>query len=163
MLKGKKKLDNYLTNWCQSNGFDIKCKLGPNFEYDSNNKTVYYSLIIVDTHDKLFYNEVCKPLLNVKACNSFILSLFHEIGHFKTESNFDDDEWCDYFDMVDKLRSKSKFTNRDYRKYYYSEPEFAATEWGCKYINKNSSKVSKLYEELLPLIQDFYIKNNVEA
>jgi len=162
MLKGYRKIDKYLTDWCKKNGFNVKCRLDTDFSYEEDTKTIYYALVIPQAHDELFY-DICKTFMpDVEKCDNFLLSFFHELGHHQTQDYFFDEEMYDYFDFLDTFDNKKKLTKKDYKRYYYHPVEISATEWGCTYINNNLIKIKDFFDGLVPLIMNFYKVNKVE-
>lgn len=142
MLKGVGKLNNYLTKWCRSHGFNVTCKLSTDFSCGMESNTIYYALVIPEEHADKF-SQLCSVLLN-DTSNIFILSFFHELGHLYSE---------------EKVAGKDSTNRVD--KYYNSEIEYSATVWACKYINEHSEEVNKMYNEFMELVYTFYNENGV--
>jgi len=161
MLKGYRKINIYLTNWCRNHGFNVRCRLAPDFSYDSDKDIIYYSFVVPEKSNQVFMELFKNDLHNIEECDSFILSFFHELGHYITKNDYDDIEWCDYYDFVESFNKKSKLTKMDYKRYFCNQIEFDASMWACDYINQNTEKISDFFENLQPLILDFFTKNKV--
>ncbi len=160
-LKGYRKINKFLTDWCNNHGFKVKCRLASEFQYEDESKTIYYALTILQMHDQLF-EAICKPYLtNIEKCDNFILSFFHELGHYMLDSTYLDEDWIEYYDLLVKLE-KDKLTKKDYIKYYTCPIELNATQWSCNFINDNVSLIEQFWKDLQPLILEFYRINKIE-
>lgn len=149
MLKGVEELNNYLTNWFKSNGYDINCKLSTNFCYNTATDEVNYSIFLPAEQSGVFAEKVCEPLVG-NVYDPFILFLFHEVGHKYTIDKFSKKDLEYYF--------ANKPASTDY---YYLDIEYEATKWGCEYIKNNLEKVRQLYEEFMLLVRNFYTLNEL--
>jgi len=161
MLYGYKKLDKYLSDWCKTNGFKVSCQFSTDFEYDSDLGILYYSIVVPKKHDELFY-QICKKYLpSLTKCDNFILSFFHELGHYVTEDDYTDDEWTDYTKFINEFKN-SKLTLQDYKRYYKYPIELNATKWGCQYIEHHLDQIKEFSDITSNLIKQFYKRNNIE-
>ena len=156
-----KEINNYFNEYFKSKGWECTAAFSNDFSYDFSNDIIYYSFIVNEDHDKLFA-EICgsyKP--EVASVNNFILSLFHEIGHYMTCDIFTDKEWKHYDKQNDKFMDKlSKPISREeelklYRAYYNLEIEMEATMWGCDYIVAHWDEVHELYDGFRKLSTEF--------
>ncbi len=133
-LKSEKKLNQYLHSWFQANcGFDLDFELGTDFEYVYVDDLIRYAFVVPDDHDKMFF-DVCREIApELESCDNFLLSLFHEVGHYITQEDFEDDEWDDY-------NEKSDWGN-DYNGYYHHPIEYEATRAGIELMLENQHKI----------------------
>ena len=163
MLKGVGKINKYLTDWCKSNGFKVKCRIGSDFEYDRIHNIVYYSFVISDDHDKLFKSLCSQYLSNdIQECDTFILSFFHELGHYLSKDDYDEDEWDKYFKLKERLTNKKRCTDKDFIKYIMHPIELEATIRGCEYLNSHIDNVEIFAGNLSKLTTEFFKLNNIE-
>ena len=164
MLKGIDRINKFLNDWLRDNEFECTVQLDTDFHYDIVNDVIHYSLIVPMSHNDLFLKvcQECRP--EIGDCDNFILSFFHELGHFNTYYMFEDDEinsyefLCDSFDVTDE----NDFTDEDYDTYYHCDVELEATQWGCDYIVEHEAEVREWWKTLKQLILDFYEINNIE-
>lgn len=158
MVKEIKDINNYLNNWLKENDFECCALFDVDFSFDCTNDIIYYSLIVPGDHDELFL-KVCqeyKP--EIGNCDNFILSFFHELGHYMTQDIFSEKEWEDYYSY---FAPDNDSDDSYYLRYYKSPIEYEATMWACDYIVSNSDKVSEWWRGLQPLILDFYKENDI--
>lgn len=140
-LEGVKVINDYLNRWLIDNHFDCTVKFGTDFSYDYLNDIITYSFMVADTFDKEFI-KVCKFCREeINTADTFILSFFHELGHFETQAIFTDAEWKNYDKLCKKLSKKKKPKIKDYKKYWYHPVELEATRWACDYIVNNKEKI----------------------
>lgn len=147
-----KEINNYFNEYFKSKGWDCTAAFSNDFSYDFSNDIIYYSFLVNEAHDKLFA-EVCgkyKP--EVADVNNFVLSLYHEIGHYMTCHIFTDEEWVYYDEQNEVFQNKLiNITTEDeelelYKSYYNLDIEMEATMWGCDYIVSHWDEVEALYE-----------------
>ena len=143
-IKAEKELNQFLHNWFLSNcDFDLDFELGTDFDYTYVDDKIHYAFVIPDAHDKMFF-DVCKEIApELEQCDNFLLSLFHEVGHYITQEDFDDDVWDDY-------DAKSDWGN-DYNGYYHHPIEYEATRAGIELLMDNADKIP----EMLKTIQKY--------
>ena len=159
-LKGYRKINKFLTNWCHENGFDVKCRLHTDFQYEDSTKIIYYALTVPQKHDQLFL-EVCKPyLINITSCDNFILSFFHELGHNQINDFITAEDWEDYYKLTEQLKTNT-LTEEDYLAYYLNPVELEATKWGCTFISMNIDLIQDFWLKLQPMILEFYTVNKI--
>lgn len=162
MIKGIKEINGFLNNWLKDNDFDLIVKYSNDFYFDEINDIVSYTFTVPGKHDEYFI-EFCKNITpEIVNCDNFILSFFHEIGHYETQDLFTEKEWEEYIKAVNKLNRRIIHSKKEYFKYFNLKIEFEASYWACNYIVENKDKIKKFWEELQPLILSFYILNNVE-
>lgn len=163
IMKELKPINDFLNSWLKKNHFDCSVEFDTDFSFDCMNDIIHYSIVVVQEHDKLFL-EVCKKVCpEIIESDNFILSFFHELGHYMTQDEFSEKEWEKYDKFCDKISSIESPTQKDYFRYYNHKIEIAATEWGCNYIVNHSRKVKNWWSKLKPLILNFIEENNIEV
>ena len=131
ILQGDKKLNQYLHNW-----FKTFC----DFDYTYVDDRIHYAFVVPDIHDKMFF-DVCKEIEpKLESCDNFLLSLFHEVGHYMTQEDFDDSVWEDY-------DAKSDWGN-DYNGYYHHPIEYEATKAGIELMLSKRSEIPELLSNI---------------
>ena len=143
-IKAEKELNQFLHNWFLSNcDFDLDFELGTDFDYTYVDDKIHYAFVVPDAHDKMFF-DVCKEIApELEQCDNFLLSLFHEVGHYITQEDFDDEVWDDY-------DAKSDWGN-DYDGYYHHPIEYEATRAGIELLLDKADKIP----EMLRTIQKY--------
>lgn len=163
-LKGIKKLNKAVTALvneyvCE----DIKCKFSTIFCIDDDK--LYYSLFQDEHTDAIWrkwlaleygdrYNE---------DFSTFVLTFLHEVGHYFTIEDFDDDYEndqkakaslaIDYDNDTEQEIVEKNFT------YWELPVEKAATDWAIDFYNEHFKEMKIFYMKLLSVISDFYIAN----
>ena len=162
MLKGVDRINKFLNNWLQDNGFECTVQLDTDFHYDIINDVIHYSLVVPMSHDELFLSvcQECRP--EIGDCDNFIVSFFHELGHFNTYHLFDDKEIDLYDSICESIYREEALTDEEYDTYYHCDVELEATQWGCDYIVEHSDEIEEWWKTLKQLILDFYEINNIE-
>ena len=141
ILQGDKKLNQYLHNWFKTFcDFDLDFQLGTDFDYTYVDDRIHYAFVVPDIHDKMFF-DVCKEIEpKLESCDNFLLSLFHEVGHYMTQEDFDDSVWEDY-------DAKSDWGN-DYNGYYHHPIEYEATKAGIELMLSKRSEIPELLSNI---------------
>ena len=158
-----KQINNYFNNYFKSNGWDCVAAFSNDFSYDFSNDIIYYSFLVNEAHDKLFADVCGEYRKEVKSVNNFILSLFHEIGHYMTCHIFTDDEWKHYDEQNELFKSKLECISDEkeelelYKDYYKLNVEMEATMWGCDYIVSHWEEVHNLYDGFKNLSTEFLL------
>ena len=137
-----------LQKWCEQNGFeDITIVSDSEWYYDHAKTEIAYTMgkdpVVEET-----FKEYCKKCGLLDEFDPFILSFFHELGHYETFDIVEDDEYeNDYFCKV-ALNVKENRTRDDYFAYYDLEMEWMATAWAIKYIQLHTDEVRELEREV---------------
>lgn len=141
------KITNILNDFLEP--FDCTAEFGKDFAYYSNDNTITYSLLVIDSCEKTF-SKFCKILFPEITADVFLWSFLHELGHNMTEDDFDDKEWIQY-------RIDAVSCSNDYQ--YYNLPiEKAATAWAGEYMLTHTEEVAILWNKLSSTIAEFYEK-----
>lgn len=159
-LKGISTLEWWLTKWLKNHGFpDVKARAAADFQYDNYEETIYFALAVPDEHDKKFI-KFCQDHFSFPYdCDNFILSFFHELGHYVTWDDWDDDAWIRYFDSKDNLIAN----DAPIEDYFALPIEFWATCWGCVYIKSHAQEIEEFWRVCQKLIMNIYNINRVEV
>ena len=133
-------LNDYLHDWFSQFGFDLDFELGTDFQYQFVDDKIYYAFVIPDAHDRMFF-DVCREIApELEQCDNFLLSLFHEVGHYITQNDFEDEVWDDY-------DAKADWGN-DYNGYYHHPIEYEATRAGIELLLDNADKIPDLLRNI---------------
>ena len=163
-LKGKKRINRIINNYLRK--FGLKGILDTDYCAYLEDKTVGYALMVTDASDKYFI-PFCESIDKEVKADTFILSIFHEIGHFMTWDNFTDREIENGFlakDLIDaaiNATEDDEVIARENYNYFNLPEERAATEWGLNYIKTHAAEVGKFWAILKPAIMQFYKKNHL--
>ena len=130
----------------------LDSQIDTDFAYDPVSDTVFWTLVVSEQNDKdfhdFFYSLGCKVEADV-----FILSILHEIGHSQTLRYLSDEEY-----NYSQDRKAEKLSNYEY---FNLPDEIEATKWAVNYLNENADKVEAFWNELQPLIMEFYKRNHI--
>lgn len=155
------KINTILNNFLSDNDFkDVTCELNKDFMYLPDKKIIYYAFTTVDSGmewldfiSKLYSNsEYFENKFNLDYFDNFILSFFHELGHYAT---FDD---CDESLYWSSQKAIEKINNGELSSeiYYFLPTEMNATIWACDFIFNNADKINKMWIEIKNLLMEFY-------
>ena len=147
-----RKLSRYLSRWCKNHGFDVSVRHDTEFAFWLNKNVVTYSFLVSDFHDKTFIKVFKKQGLNYD-CDVFILSFFHELGHYETEDEWSERQFEKFMKQKEDLDADKK---ADLWKYYYIPDEIRATQWAVDYINENAEEIAEFWQKVKPLILEVY-------
>lgn len=127
----------------------VKVKYTPNsFEFDFIRNSLSYCDDLQDFGFMRHLKEQHSPSISLK---DFTYSILHELGHYFTADDLDDELKDDLetrvaLSMVDTDTAKK---DKELQDLYYNLPlEFAATEWAIEYANKHKVKC-KLFDRVV--------------
>lgn len=148
-----KRITKIVNAWLVKNGFETKVRFGNTFQYNPDTNTIMYSNTPYRYIDTLFNR--CAKAYNpaVNDIDTFILGLFHELGHHETENDFNAKQWREYGRFAADLAKKDRLTICDHLLYFRHPLEWAATTWACDYIANNHENVKDLQKKLRPLVK----------
>lgn len=134
--------------------------------YYSTDYSIEYTLIEERVEDLLFLDFV-KERFNYIPINSFMLSLFHEIGHHYTYDEATESDIIYDFCQNEKDRIEQEMqtatTKRKMKKlefeYFNLPDEIVATAWAVDYMRNHEAEVEEMWENILKAIHKFYEKN----
>lgn len=157
-IKGVSILEWWLTKWLAAAGFPmVKAKLGSDFLYCSDNSIIYFSLFTTETHDLDFLHFAQDEFNFPFDCDNFILSFFHELGHYMTYHEWSQKELNEYY--LTKLYL-SLFEN-SHLDYYKLPIEHLATDWACSYICNHQKEIEEFWRVCKKLLMNIYKQNNL--
>ncbi len=144
-------LSKTIKKFFNNEGFEVDVEYNSDFAYEYATSTIYYSFLIPDKSGE-YLMEFAKEHGLLYDCGSFVLSLFHELGHHETLDLLDEQE------EEKSLRIKKKLTSskEDNFIYFNLPDEFAATEWAIDYINSNKQKIKSLLDEVMPMVESIF-------
>ena len=135
-----KRMDNILSDYLKRElNIKVKCLMGTDFAFYYNLNRIEYSIVVSERMDNLFLEYAKENGLKVD-CGIFLLSFFHEVGHYMTLGRFTSDEIDEFIDYKDSLTD----SDEDCKEYFNIEDERQATLWAIQYINDNVDKIEKL-------------------
>ena len=156
-------LNNLLTLYCNKYfDADIKVCFSNEFSYSYLKDIITYTLAIFDTNAKSFREFW---LRNGYLYNDdiFILSFFHELGHYMTGDELTEEEENTSIWVKQYISTREEITD-ELRELYYNLPdEKLATCWAIDYVNTHRNEITELWKEIEKLVIDFYNDNNVRA
>lgn len=159
MLLGYNLLTNEIHQWLIENGWEeIGVGLDEDFYYEDIEEKIYVALTIAEKHDRLF-EQVFNEIGLQHKCDNFILSFFHELGHYETLHLLTEEEEK----LSEKIYNKPSYEDSDYLEYYYSPREIIATTWAKDFINENVDKVKDFWNRIQPIIFQLYDMNEVDV
>lgn len=140
--------------------FGITVDCGPDFSYYPDacydEPDITYSLIVTERFDRL-YSEFIEENFNFTA-PIFLLTLFHEIGHYFTNDYWSNKEQKNFVRRKARLNGNN---NDDTRLYFSLPDEYEATKWGIEYIKSHPEEVEKFWNTLRTKIEQFYKENKI--
>ena len=162
MIRYKRKFEKYVNNWLSQNGFECKCVFDNDFFYDVEHEVLHVGLITTESADKYFKEYLMKLGLKNTSCDTFLLSFFHELGHYMTQDDLYDSDWKKAIKIDEYLNSKKEHTKKDFFKYFSCNVEKFASIWAIDFIESNEELVKDFYDGLLPIIRDICKYNSLE-
>lgn len=159
MIKLKtKSFSRFVAKWCEENGFYVSIRYGSDFAYFWANDTIRYSFVTVAYQDELMKEFWFEHGLKYE-CDIFLMSLLHEIGHYKTE-----DEWSNAeSNRFAKMKTKCDADTKEGNFAYWNVPdELKATEWAIDFINSNPEKCKAFWTECRKRIMDIYVEAGLD-
>jgi hypothetical protein len=158
-LQGINEINDILNRFLEP--FDCTADIGEDFCYWDAHNLINYALV-VSTNSDIWFQEFAHALMPDLKCDTFLLSLMHELGHHETLDEIDDDTY-DYCRRVkDEINAtNSQNTKENNFKYFNLPDEIIATEWGLNYMMQHKEEMIILWNELQPAILNFYKVNDI--
>ena len=137
---------------------------GNEYAYYFDDEKITFALT-VGMSDKWF-DEFIKVRFNYEVKFPFVITLLHEVGHHKANDNICDD--IDEFCMTEKERIETRMGEDDITveeqkqltwQYFNLPDEIMATQWAVNYAKKHPRKVKKMWNEIAPVLMEFYQAN----
>ena len=165
-IKRVNKLNKVITKELKPFGIR-KATMSNEYAYYFNDSHITYTLI--ETINDEWFNEFVKERFNLSDTESFVLSLLHEVGHHKANSNIDGDIYD--FCMKEKKRLEKCIKKSDCTEeikklnweYFNLPDEIMATQWAVNYIKRHPKKVEKMWDNIYKELLKFYKKNYVKG
>ena len=161
-LKGVKKLDKYITALvneyiCE----DITCKFSTSFAIADDE--LFYSMFVYEDTDRDWKDWLRDTYGNRydEKFSTFVLSFLHEVGHYFTIDDFDDEEqFANKSDLTIDLDCDSDELQTEKRRAYWELPvEKAATDWAIDFYNDRKNQMENFYKDVMTFVTNFYNKN----
>lgn len=132
-----------LEDFAQSFDEEYLVQFGTDFEADTIDDTIYYTIAIVDKGAQTFRANFEKRFPVAKDFDIFTLSFLHELGHLETE-----------WDMENDTQQRNKIRGlKDAEKYYNLHNEKIATDWAGEYLTDHYLTAKALEERCLKIIK----------
>ena len=162
-VKGIKKLNKAITKEIES--FGIK-KAKVDTEYSYLDRIVYFKLTKGTLEDEWFKNFILERF-GYKVEFPFVISILHEIGHYKTLDELYENNTLYNFCNSEKKRIKKEMeteegTDRACQlefEYFNLPDEIIATAWAVNWAKKHPKKVRKMWKNCQRALMEFYKKN----
>jgi len=135
------------------------------YSYSYIDDTIYFKLD-VDIEDEWFSEFIYKTF-GYQVNNPFIMALLHEIGHAETEEDVTEDEFSYCFDEKKRIGECMDNTEdptqlKAYEWEYFRLPdEIRATTWAVEYARENPNTIKALWEQIHPILMEFYKVNGI--
>lgn len=164
-LKGLNELNKAVSAEVKPFGIEEAFCEGFNYSYHFDTEKIGFT-IVEDESDRLF-NEFIEERFGYTVKSTFIISLLHEIGHYKANDDIIDSvyDFCE----EEKERIFSEMSNaktlaerRKLQYQYFNLPdEIMATAWAVGYAKKHPKKIKKMWENCEKALHKFYEINEV--
>lgn len=162
-LKGINKLNKNITAMvneyiCE----DITCKFNTCFAMAEDR--LYYSLFVDEDMDRdwqIWLHDTYGDRYS-DDFSTFVLTFLHEVGHYFTEDDFDDDVEKKQALVIDADLDDEETTVSKRRTYWELPVEKAATDWAIDFYNNNKEQMKNFYKDVMTFISNFYNKNEVD-
>ena len=163
-LKGVKKLNKAIST--ELKDFKVNAVLDTEFAMFMEDRIIGYKLD-VNTVDKWFDEYIYKTFGFDVGENDFVISLLHEIGHFKTLNQVEQKTYDKAQKEIAKIQKKLEKVDTERKeknlhfKYFSVPTEIIATAWAVEWARNHPKKYKKMCKNTLLAIQEFYKINNV--
>lgn len=122
---------------------EYSCQYGTDFCAYLDNNIIEWTLLVTENSSEAFYANFVSRYPQVKGFSFFLLSLLHEVGHFETEWEMENDTEIRNSDLTDE-------------QYFDLFNERIATDWAGEWILHNLLTAQKVDKQLTALLDDFY-------
>lgn len=141
-----------------------KAECADSYAYYFDEEKITFGLT-VGLSDKWF-DEFIEERFGYKVKNSFIMALLHEVGHHKANDEIDGDiyDFCiAEKERIENRMSEDNATIEEQKilewQYFNLPDEIMATQWAVNYAIKHPRKVKKMWNEIAPVLMEFYRAN----
>lgn len=139
---------------------NFPCRVGglsDDFFYDPDTEEVYYSPLVVEERDKVFYDNFNEGLSF--PVSLFMVSLLHEVGHYYTEHMITKRDWRKYY-LFNKF--SSILPRRVRQKVYYNlRVEQLATLWAKMTALNMQEEIADAEKIFFNIFKDFKERNGL--
>lgn len=156
VTKAARMITRYLNQYLSK--FDLTCFYGTDFSYYYLDNTIEFSLINDD--NSWNFESFCREKAPDIDADSFLYSIFHEIGHAETGDDISDMDMNYSRDEKNRLAKELELGKIDIsvanRIYYNLPDEIAATEWALDYMRNNQKEVKELWNKIQSVLMKLY-------
>lgn len=141
-----KKINNVINTFIKTSiNEEYQAFMGSNFCAHLDDNKIEWTLLYADEDGKAFYDNFVSRFPIANKLGLFTVSVLHEIGHFETEDEIEDDT---------DLRNL-ELTNEEYFNLFN---ERIATEWAGNWIMENTNLATAFDREVYNAIFEMYDK-----
>jgi hypothetical protein len=163
-IKGLRSLNQIIFNELKNFGID-KTYFNDCYEYRYDENSVGWTLF--ETEIDKYYNVFIKERFNLELTEEdiFLISLLHEVGHYKTDDGITDNVYDFCLEEKERLSEElgevedEEEIKKLHWQYFNLPDEWAATYWAVDYIKKHPKKCKNIAKRLQNALNDFYDKN----
>lgn len=157
-IKGIKKLNAHMNKFLSP--FGLKCTFGSDFAYWTESELIQYTIFLHQDSD-VYFSDFIKKEFDFSVTDIFLVSLLHEVGHYYTIDDFEEDELLEDEYAKAGLTRNPLITEKERNFRYFNLPvEYAATEWAIDFLRDNPS-IYHQWGIMLEHFRHFYKKNNI--
>ena len=160
VLPKTKEIDESIYNFLEQFNNYPDVMLDTDFAYYPDEYLITYAFVISRKHNEWFA-EYLRDVKNFQYWDAdmWLLSFFHELGHFFTIKNFSKKELRQYYQQ----KEISADDKDAYFKYFSNPIEDAATSWAIDFINTHDVEIEEWWnKDLVPKINKYFIKCGLE-
>jgi len=137
-------INEVVREFVQSIDEEYDCRMGADFGACLNENVVEWSLLYVEKAGEAFYKNFVSRFPKANGFGLFTLSVLHEVGHFETEWEMEDDTG---------IRNQANMTNEEYFELFN---ERIATDWAGYWIEDNFEQACALDDKFQETLNKFY-------
>ena len=153
ILPKTKEIDESIYNFLEKFDYYPDVLLHTDFAYYPDEELITYCFVISKKHDEWFA-EYLRDVKHFQYWDSemWLLSFFHELGHYNTMYLFSNKELKDYY----QLKEIGIDDKEGYFRYFKHPVEDAATTWAINFINAHDVEIEEWWNnDLAPKINEF--------
>jgi len=164
-VKGIKKLNSSMTKVFKPFGIK-KVWCGKEYEYNRVHKTIQFKLT-EDTLEDVWFKEFISDFFKYNVEIPFMISMLHEVGHYKTDNDIDDEIYLKGIATKERIEEEMQLaTDYDECKklefeYFGIPEEFLATQWAVQYAKTHPKKVKQMWNKCYKALYRFYKINGI--
>jgi hypothetical protein len=161
-IKGLKKLNNAILKELSAFGIE-KTFYNDSYEYRFDENSVGWTLF--ETEIDTYFNVFIKERFGLDIEDTFLISLLHEVGHYKTEDGIVDNVYDFCIEEKERLYEELNETEDEeeikkiHWQYFNLPDEWGATYWAVKYMKEHPRKCKRIAKRLQNALNDFYDVN----